>query len=508
MNNQLTNELNAFKNEILTPPSITPAETEAHTPPLTPVQNPQYSQNHPFPVDALPDTLKRITMEAADACLVPQSLAAMVSIGCLSTAIGGGLCIASTNGRTLNGNLFLLIVAKSGSGKGTTYSTIASPLLECDRDKKENWRLLNVPDLIVKQSLLQEQIKIEKSKASKPGASTDVYKDLQRESKLIEDELARPPTLLVGETTEQKLAMIMSGQNLEAVGNHSAEARGIIKIILGRFGGGNDTGETIYLAGYSGDSYSVERTTRDDISLRNPCLSTLFMIQPDAMKQLTTSEAMTQSGFMPRFLMADVHADLEDDPEDNLRVSDETSAEWAKLIRDVVHYCRDNPDKTVVNLTKDAGDMLREESNRVKRLGRTGASLERFHSYVARYGENLRKLHLVLHVAKYGKDAEDHEADVETSQKAIEIARWFLDESLTILRSGQIEKMQKRMARLVKIINETKTKEITMRDLKKSHTITEQDIAELQETFPDTLELGERKHAKGGRPSTIVRLVG
>ena len=68
--------------------------------------------------------------------------------------------------------------------------------------------------------------------------------------------------------------------------------------------------------------------------------------------------------------------------------------------------------------------------------------------------------------------------------------------------------MQKRMARLVKIINETKTKEITMRDLKKSHTITEQDIAELQETFPDTLEVEERKHAKGGRPSTIVRLVG
>ena len=232
MKNQLLNEIESFQKEI-----------------NTTNQNPQNPQNprisKPFPVEALPETLRNITCESSEACLVPHSLSAMVAIGCLSTAIGGGLCVASTNGRTLNANLYLFIVAKSGSGKGTTYSTIARPLTDYNREKKEEWKLTTAPYLNAEKDVLNEKIKAEKSKASKDGASLDKYKELLCELASIEDQQAKPPTLLVGETTEERLSMILSGQNLEAVGNHSSEARGIIKIIQGRYGNGKDaTGET------------------------------------------------------------------------------------------------------------------------------------------------------------------------------------------------------------------------------------------------------------------------
>ncbi|MGB1937738.1 MAG: DUF3987 domain-containing protein, partial [Akkermansiaceae bacterium] len=384
----------------------------------------------------------------------------------------------------------------------------ARPLTTMNDELKQKWRTIDMPDKLAELDLLSMRIKAEKGKIVKDGVSPDNYKALMQEQATIHGELETPPTLLVGETTEEALALTISGQVNEAVGNHSAEGRGIIKIIMGKYGSGsNSTGETIYCAGYSGDYYSVERKGSRDFSLRNPCLSCLFMVQPDAMRELSRSDAMHQSGFLPRFLMADVHADLEDDPEEDLSVSTATMQAWDQLIRDVVHYWHDSTLGDCVRLTKEAGEILRNESNRVKRLGRNGAPLERFHSYVARYGENLRKLHLVLHVATHGVYAEEHEADATTAQQAIEIARWFFDETLAVLRSGRADKQKELMTRLAKIINRTDDKEVTMRDLKKSHTINESDVEELQEIFPGVFEVEEREPGKkGGRPSTVVRL--
>ncbi|MGB2560902.1 MAG: DUF3987 domain-containing protein, partial [Akkermansiaceae bacterium] len=470
-------------------------------------QNSQNPQNlNPFPVDALPDTLKSITMETSKACLVPPALPAMVALGCLSTAMGGGIRIASTNGRIIHGNLFVLCIAKSGTGKGATYSIVSRPLHEWNSELMDDWRTIHKPEKEGDLEIITEKIKFEKSKVVKDGASPEAYKKLLREQAEIKEELEKPPALIAEETTEEKLAVMLSGQKNEAIGNHSAEARGIVKIIMGRYSG-SSTGETIYLKGYSVEPTSINRQTRSDVNLQNPCLSCLFMLQPDAMRQLTTSDAMQESGFLPRFLMADVHADFEEAPEKDLRVSEGTTQAWRSLIREVIHHCHDSLCKSTVELTDDAREMLRVESNRVGKLGKNGAPLERFHSYVARYGENLRKLHLVLHVATHGKDAEDHKADATTAQQAIEIARWFFDETLAVLRSGRADKQKELMTRLAKIINRTDDKEVTMRDLKKSHTINESDVEELQEIFPGVFEVEEREPGKkGGRPSTVVRL--
>ena len=45
---------------------------------------------------------------------------------------------------------------------------------------------------------------------------------------------------------------------------------------------------------------------------------------------------------------------------------------------------------------------------------------------MARYGENLRKIHLLLHIAKHGEGAVGIEADEDTAKEAAKIAQWFL----------------------------------------------------------------------------------
>ena len=472
----------------------------------TPVQNCQNRQNSPFPVESFPPVMRSIIEESARASQVPDSMSGMVALSCISTAVGGGIQIESNNGRTLNGNLHMLVVAKSGTGKGSVYGAVTAPLTKYNSEMLDHWNSFVMPELTSDKILIENKMKME-LKAINKGGSSDNYREMNRELASIEEQMKLPPKLLVGETTEQALGMALAGQPHEAVGNFNPEARGLVQIILGKFGKGSDsTGETLYLAGYSGDAYSIERTGRADLNLKKPCLSVLFMLQPDSMKKLTTSDSMTVSGFLPRFLMADVKADFEDDTAEDLSIKHSTAESWSELLNDLLNFYRESKEKVTVTISEKASELLRKESNRVLRQGKAGAPLERYSSYVARYGENLRKLHLILHLATHGTRAHTVEADEVTALNAIEVARWFFDESMSLLKAGQADRLQKSFEKVVKLIKE-KDGEITMRDLSRSHSIEEEDIKELQDTFPGTLEIVELKPAGGGRPSHVLRII-
>jgi len=488
---------------------ITQLQTELENITTTPPQNRQNRQNPPFPVESFPQVMKSIITEASGAAQVPESLSGMVAMACISTAIGGGLVIESTQNRTLNGNLNILAVAKSGTGKGSVYGMIAKPLNDYNAEEIDYWNTQMLPDLLSELAVLNNKIKTEKGKLSKGKGSEEELREMTKKVLGIEELIKIPPRLLVGETTEQALGMALSGQPHEAIGNFSAEARGLIQIILGKFGSGSDsTGETLYCAGYSGDPYSIERAGRANLCLKNPCLSVLFMLQPDSMSKLTTSDAMTLSGFLPRFLMADVKADIQEDDGQNRSIKHDTKENWSELLNDLLDFYRKAKEKITVKVSPEASELLRIESNRIKRLGKFGASLDRFSSYVARYGENLRKIHLVLHVAEHGTGAHTIEAGAEAAKNAITISQWFFAKSMELLKSGQQDKLQKQFERVVQLIKKSENREITMRDMERTHAITKEDIEELQEAFPDVMEIAELKSGeKGGRPSTILRLI-
>ena len=383
---------------------------------------------------------------------------------------------------------------------------VASPLTSYHSELVEYWVNQQLPQLRSEQAVLNEKMKKEKAMIAKGKGSPPDFHDMMEELSSLETQMKLPPKLLVGETTEQALQIALAGQPNEAVGNFNPEARGLVQIILGKFGSGSDsTGETLYCAGYSGDPYSVERNSRDHVNLKNPCLSVLFMLQPDSMRKLTTSDSMTVSGFLPRFLMADIKADFQDDTAEDRSIKHDTKENWSDLLNDLLDFYRKSKEKMTVRVSSKAAQLLRDESNRIGRLGKNGASHAKFSSYVFRYGENLRKLHLVLHIATHGTSSHTTEASDDTARNAITISQWFFNESMSLLKAGEADKLLKRFEKVVGILNKSENKEITLRDLRQNHTITEDDIKELQDTFPDTLEIIEKKPPTG-RPSIILKL--
>ena len=85
--------------------------------------------------------------------------------------------------------------------------------------------------------------------------------------------------------TSEKLAVLL-GANHEILFSASPEARQIVDIVCGRYNSTKSTDEAIYLSGFSGDFLRVDRLGRDPLTLHKPCLSVLWLVQPDAMARL------------------------------------------------------------------------------------------------------------------------------------------------------------------------------------------------------------------------------
>ena len=127
----------------------------------TPVQNCQNRQNSPFPVESFPPVMRSIIEESARASQVPDSMSGMVALSCISTAVGGGIQIESNNGRTLNGNLHMLVVAKSGTGKGSVYGAVTAPLTKYNSEMLDHWNSFVMPELTSDKILIENKMKME-----------------------------------------------------------------------------------------------------------------------------------------------------------------------------------------------------------------------------------------------------------------------------------------------------------------------------------------------------------
>ena len=98
----------------------TPKDTTA--PVTESLTSQEFQDPMPFPIHALPEVMRDMVKETCRAYDVPLALAAPAAISAISVAIGAGVVISSGRGRYLHGNIFSIILAESGSGKGAVVS--------------------------------------------------------------------------------------------------------------------------------------------------------------------------------------------------------------------------------------------------------------------------------------------------------------------------------------------------------------------------------------------------
>jgi Protein of unknown function (DUF3987) len=465
-----------------------------------------------FPIEALPDPIRSFAEALSDAVRVPLELAAISVLATCSASLGKGLSASSGPNDLIRGNLYLLGSAESGTGKSRTFRHAAAPILDFEKARLDYWSEIKHPELAAELRVLKrEATSLENQLAGKKkNAQPDrdlIKSQLQGKLKRIhevEDQL-HPPRIIIEDATSEAVTLMLRN-NQEQAFSLSADAGKVIQNIEGRYLKDRSVDDSIYLKGYSGDPHTVDRTTRPSIHLQSPCLTILWLTQPDKVGRLLENESLQAGGFLPRFLLCDTRAIPTEIPEFESPISADIKERYENLVRLLLSTYWEASDPVTIPDSPEAEKILREFHNRlvVRRLG----DLRDVNSFLARWHEQAWRMAVVLHAVEHGSRAHLEPISEKTALDAVALAEWFGSEQLRLLRGTREERDEKRLDRLVDLLRSRYPGQASLRDLHLRNGFAAEEVRELAAKFPTSLKLENTQTGiRGGRPSEVAKLI-
>jgi hypothetical protein len=144
-------------------------------------------------------------------------------------------------------------VAQSGTGKSEALRLIGAPLFAAEAARADRWVNVEEPELRAK----IETIRCKETALRAQAKSEDVtsaFEAVVIERSEYERKLAAVPCIFKAEATREALAELLANQPGEACALISADARGAVGVLMGRYTDGKQSDEDIYLCSYSGRS--------------------------------------------------------------------------------------------------------------------------------------------------------------------------------------------------------------------------------------------------------------
>ena len=456
----------------------------------------------PFPLHCLPPLVEAMAKEVCATERVPESLVGCCALGILSASIGAGLAVQSASNRVTRGNIYLLASAESGSGKSETFRHLAKPFQQFEMDRIERWKEQERPDAIAKRDLLEVDIKECKKQYAKER-DDDINEEVKK-FELEMEELERRldmPTLSCEDITSEKLADLLS-KNDEQLASLSSDALSIVNILLGRYNKLDRTDESLYLKAFSGDPCVVHRMSRDPIFLKSPCLTALWLTQPDKLQSLLDERSLNEGGLIPRILPCHTNCGPREIGKNPPSISISVEKAYAGLIFCLLDTYRLAHERFTIEPTPEALRALNDHHDAI--VKRRRGELRDVTSYAARWNEQAWRIAVCLHAGTHGSQAHEQPVSLETAQRAIALADWFAAEQLRILNAGRTQRKIERVQRLKELIVQQYNGQATLRDLQRNNGFEADETRELAAKFPGMLVIEKRE--TGGRPSEIVRV--
>jgi hypothetical protein len=462
-----------------------------------------------FPMHCLPAAAGDMAREIGRVTTAQnEPLAAASVLAVVSASIGAGLEVSTGGERRTRANIYVLAIAASGTGKGENYRLAAEPFESLEAEKIESFEMHVKPGLLAEINVAETRSKALCKAAAKESDSharsgaLEEYRLAEEHRAALQRRIDTAPRWKVADVTREALSLVISGQPGEAVASMSSEARGLFNIIRGKYSkeGGD---EDLYCSAYSGDSITIDRVGRTRVTLHRPCMTVLWMVQPDAARKALGEESFTESGMLPRFLMFDPKAEPKERYEQPAPIPQAIKDAWAKLIRSLATtYRMGGDDPQFVTVSPEALALLTDYERENVRRRCSNGDLADIESFVARWTENAWKIALCLHAARHGADAHTVALDRKTAADALEVMRWFSNRQLDALSAGRQEKLQNRLLALLAVLAAAKT-EISLRSLRRSHAFEEDEVRRLEQAFPNSIRIEERK-PETGRSSWVV----
>ena len=409
----------------------------------------------PFPLHCLPAQAQAMARAICKTERVPETLAGVCVLGILSASIGRGLQIQSAPARLTRGNLYLVASAESGSGKSETFRHAAKPFFEFEGEYLESWRASTLPGLQAERDILEEEIAELKKMARKSDGALqrDELKANLAQKKAAFDTLQmqlHAPGFTVEDVTVEQLAVLLS-QRGEALASVSPDAGSIVNNVLGKHNKLKRTDESLYLKAWSVERCKVDRVTAEPVVLKSPCLSALWLTQPDKVDSLLAERSLSDGGFIPRMLICHTRCEPQH-IHDSAPIPAPVAADYRALIRSLLESYRLATEPFTIHPSPEAKRALDAYFNRT--VDRRKSDLHDVTIYAARWGEQAWRIAVCLHAGKWGAQAHEQTVELDTAADAIALAEWFSAQQLEILAGGrEKEKQDKRDKVLALLVN-------------------------------------------------------
>jgi hypothetical protein len=349
-----------------------------------------------FPIEVLPEPMRGFVEGIANSRQLPIALPAVCALGVLSTGIGKGLRLqGGLPDMSTPANLYLLVGAASGTGKSSAIVRIANALYNFEESHK---------------------IRI-----------------------VCED------------ATNEALIKVLF-QNKECMMSLSSDARDATENLAGRYRDGGKTDEGVFLKGFSWEPHTVDRVTREPLRLRRPCLTILWLVQPDKIDLLFGKASLKEGGLLPRFLSCQVNAVPQKLDWSREELPKELQEAWNESIDGVLTSYRSLEDPEFVQIDKQARLVLADYHEKARQLQL--GELSDYSEFIARYHEQALRLALVMHVGEHGGEAHLVPLSLSTARGAIKLHEWFSKCQLEILAQSETKSGRDMANQILKLIDE------------------------------------------------------
>lgn len=260
----------------------------------------------PYPIDALPDTVRAAVEEVAGFVKAPLPLVASSALAALSLAIQAHA--DAKRAEKLHGpvGLFLLTIADSGERKSTCDAFFTQPIRDFEAAQAEAAKpiLKDYQAAIEAWDAKRGGIKENIRQLAKGGKSTHSAESSLRDLEHDKPEAPRIPRLMYADATPEALAFGLAKQ-WPSGGVVSAEAG----IVFGSHGMGKDSvmrnlGLLNQL--WDGISLTIDRRSTESFTVRGARLTVALQVQEPTLREFfSRSGALARgTGFLARFLVA------------------------------------------------------------------------------------------------------------------------------------------------------------------------------------------------------------
>ena len=405
-----------------------------------------------FPVDALPETVRRYVLAVAESTQTPVDMAAVEALGIVSLCCQGKYFIQGNADWAEPLNIYTVVILPPAERKSSVLSVMIRPVEEYE--KEENSR--RNAGIIESQMVLSRLEKEKRSlveRASKGKATEEEVR--AKATEIAKYEPVKPLRLFVDDVTSEKLTSVLA-ENKGRAAVVSAEG-GIFDIISGLYS--RNVNIDVFLKGHSGDTIRVDRIGRASESIIHPALTMVLAVQPEVLNGLMSNNTFRGRGLTARFLYSMPKSTVGSRSFSTKPIPEGVRARYRALIETILSS--DN-EQEPISLDDGAREVLEDLFNEIE--GRLKGDLAEISDWAGKFVGAVLRISGILHVMKYPKDSMFDAVDRETMEHAVIIGRYFLTHAKAAYSLMGADTVNKDAQHLLSFIKRERLAEFSRRD--------------------------------------------